>query len=508
MPSNLRSSIRHVDYKVQLTPRGRGWQRRHGVWLGIAISAAAGALIAAYSGLPGSDGSPAASSASNSQADAGFQRERRVITLPAPGHALPASISELPGGDSSSDPAHAEQPPEPQRELEDGLVLGVPEGDVTPDERETGQAGQSDAYDWHDVTVERGDSLAGIFSSLGLSATDLHHLVQGEEGERLARIKPGQELQIGVDDDRVEELVLHEDRLTAIRYRRDGDSFTQEREQQEPERRTRHAEGTIERSLFLAGQRAGLSDRLIMELTDIFAWDIDFMLDIRQGDQFYVIYEELYHEDEHIGDGRILAAEFNNREEPHRAVHFEDPDGRSDYYTPEGRSVRRAFIRTPVEFTRISSHFGPREHPVLHTRRQHKGVDYAAPTGTPIKAAGDGVVTHVGRKGGYGKAVQLKHGQRYSTLYAHMSRTANLSVGQRVEQGKTIGYVGQSGFATGPHLHYEFLVDGQHKDPVKVDLPEAEPIDPEYRQAFERAATPLLARLDNLRETHLAQRDE
>jgi murein DD-endopeptidase MepM/ murein hydrolase activator NlpD len=248
-----------------------------------------------------------------------------------------------------------------------------------------------------------------------------------------------------------------------------------------------------------------------MELAAIFGWDVDFALDIRAGDRFGLIQEELYAEDgSKLADGAILAASFTNQGKSFHAVRFTDPSGYASYFTPDGFSMRKAFLRSPVDFRRISSRFrGSRYHPVLGVKRPHKGVDYAAATGTPVKAAGDGKVVHLARKGGYGKTVILQHGGRYRTLYAHLSKYARgLKNGQRVRQGQTIGHVGATGLATGPHLHYEFLVDGVHRNPLTVDLPKADPIDPKLLPDFRTAAAPLLAQLATHEQTLVAQNRE
>jgi murein DD-endopeptidase MepM/ murein hydrolase activator NlpD len=249
-----------------------------------------------------------------------------------------------------------------------------------------------------------------------------------------------------------------------------------------------------------------MPDKLTMNLAGIFAWDIDFVLDIRRGDDFFILFEEIYQDGKFITDGEIVAAEFNNNGRTFRAVRFIDESGRSDYFTPDGRSVRKAFIRAPVDFTRISSSFNPRrKHPILNKIRAHRGVDYAAPRGTPIKAAGDGKVIFRGRKGGYGNAVILQHGGNISTLYGHMSKFANSSrIGRRVKQGQTIGYVGSTGLATAAHLHYEYRLNGVHRNPRTVKLPQAEPIKDEYRQDFLTAAGPILAELDRYKRTQIA----
>jgi murein DD-endopeptidase MepM/ murein hydrolase activator NlpD len=270
--------------------------------------------------------------------------------------------------------------------------------------------------------------------------------------------------------------------------------------------RITHASGVIDSSLFLAGQQAGLSDNIIMEMANIFGWDVDFALDIRKGDSFSLLYEERYLDGEKLRDGRILAAEFNNRGQDFQAVLFTDPEGRSQYFSPDGKSMRKAFLRSPVDFRRISSNFQrERYHPVLGERRPHRGVDYAAATGTPIKAAGDGRVIFRGKQGGYGNTVILQHGNNITTLYAHMSRfQKGVTNGTRVRQGQVIGYVGMTGLATGPHLHYEFRINGVHQNPLTVKLPDAEPIPSKYAEQFREQTLPLLAQLDHLNRVQVA----
>lgn len=358
----------------------------------------------------------------------------------------------------------------------------------------------ADTADWETVTVKRGDSMALIFSRLGLNAADLHSIMQlGDATASLRRIMPGQELRFLIDDGKLQALQYDPDTHHTLHIERDENSFLADVIEAELTTRTRVAVATINSSLFLAGQRAGLSDNLIMQLVALYGWDIDFALDIRNGDQFSVIFQESYRNGVKVKDGPILAAEFTNRGRDLRAVRYTHEDGSVDYYSDNGDSMRKAFIRTPLDVYRISSHFGPRRHPVLHNMRMHRGVDYAAPTGTPIKAAGDGRIAHLGRKGGYGNTIILRHGGRYSTLYAHMSRFAKgLKNGNSVKQGQIIGYVGATGMATGPHLHYEFQVDGVHKDPLKVELPQAESIPKEQLATFKSRIRPLLAELDTL----------
>ena len=245
-----------------------------------------------------------------------------------------------------------------------------------------------------------------------------------------------------------------------------------------------------------SSQAVGLNYRLVEKLVDIFGWDIDFAMDVRANDQFRIVYEKKYKDGKLVELGDILVAEFINKGKTYRAVRYIDPDGRTSYYNPQGRNLAQAFIRTPVKFTRISSKFNlKRRHPILHKIRAHKGVDYAAPTGTPVKATGNATVEFVGRKGGYGKVVILKHRKNYTTLYAHLSRFGKIKKGQQVRQGQVIGFVGQTGLASGPHLHYEFRINGKHRDPLKVKLPKGNPIVKKYKQDFSQHSQKMLALL-------------
>ena len=360
----------------------------------------------------------------------------------------------------------------------------------------------------HRVTVNSGDSLYLIFKRLGLSQRDLALMTGLKPLKRkLARIAPGQEIELYVDtESRLTRLVHRLDRLRSLNVFRDGDAFAFEEIVEPPEVAIATATGVIDTSLFEAGQEAGLSDRLIMQMAEIFAWDIDFVFDIRAGDRFALVFEEQFKDGEKIGEGPIVAAEFTNRDRRIRAVRYHDPTGRVAYFSPDGRSMRKAFLRTPVNFTRISSRFSSsRKHPILHKVRAHRGVDYAAPRGTAVKASGDGRVVFAGRKGGYGRTIILRHGPVYTTLYAHLSRfSKGIRPGKRVEQGQTIGYVGSTGLSTGPHLHYEFRVQGVHRDPLRVKLPQAAPLPEEYMDDFQSRARPLLARLDLTTRTAVA----
>ena len=368
------------------------------------------------------------------------------------------------------------------------------------------------ALRWESMKVRSGDSLATIFRRAGLTARDVHDVVNaGEPARSLTRIFPGDSINLGLDDSGALQALRYEVNETdTLNVRRDAEGFRAAVDKRTLERRHQQAAAVIETSLYEAAKEAGLEEGMIMELAGIFGWDVDFALDIRQGDSFVVVYDEIYREGEHLRAGDILAAEFVNRGDVFRAVRYTDPEGRTDYFAPDGRSMRKAFLRTPINFARVSSNFNPqRFHPVLGVKRPHMGTDYAARPGTPIKAAGDGRIIHRGRKGGYGRTVILRHGERYTTLYAHMSRyKGGLGVGSRVRQGQVIGYVGASGLATGPHLHYEFRIDGVHRNPRTVKLPDAQPIDARFRADFLAHARQQVAELELISRTRLAMGGE
>jgi murein DD-endopeptidase MepM/ murein hydrolase activator NlpD len=357
------------------------------------------------------------------------------------------------------------------------------------------------------LTIQKGDTLDGLFRKNRLNIGHLAAIAKLEEArQRFRRLKPGDTFEIRHDDGDLISLYSKLDLTSALSIERGADGFAAEIVERPVETRMRKAYGVIDSSLFEAGADAGLTDRTVMNVAGIFAWDVDFVLDIRVGDNFYVLFEEIWQDGEYVTDGEIVAAEFNNNGRTHRAIRFIDDTGRSDYFTPEGLSVRKAFMRAPVDFTRISSNFNPRRrHPILNTIRAHRGVDYAAPRGTPIKAAGDGKVIFRGTKSGYGKTVILQHGGNITTLYAHMSNfAAKAPLGSRVVQGQTIGFVGATGLATANHLHYEYRLNGVHRNPRTVALPQADPIADKYRDAFHTRAAPILEELEQFKRTQLA----
>ena len=367
---------------------------------------------------------------------------------------------------------------------------------LTEEERNTKQT-----IDWQSVTVKSGDSMALIFSRLGLSPSELYNIMTlGKDVARLKKIRPGQIIHFHIVDKKLHGLEYEFDLSNTLSITLHEETFVATVVEHELNTIVKNATADIKDSLFLSAKRAGLSDNLIMQMVAIYGWDIDFALDIRQGDSFTLIYEEKYKDGVKVIDGPIVAAEFTNRNKVIRAIRYAHTDGKIDYYDDNGDAMRKAFLRTPVNFTRISSRFNlKRKHPILNKIRAHRGVDYAAPTGTPIKATGDGTIGFAGRKGGYGKTVILKHGGKYSTVYAHLHKYANgVRKGKRVKQGQIIGYVGKSGLATGPHLHYEFRIHGVHRNPLTVELPHVESIGKEEMPAFQEAITPMLAELDRI----------
>ena len=356
---------------------------------------------------------------------------------------------------------------------------------------------------WQTAKVRSGDSIARIFKRLGFSAQETYAVstAQGEYSKLLMKINVGDTLRIASND---------ENKVTALEYplsKTDtlyinlvGDKFQSHKESKTVEIRQAFAHGTITSSFWNAGTLAGLTDSQIINFANIFGWDIDFALDLRAGDSFHMIYEKRYIEGEYIGTGNILAAEFINQDEPFQAVRFTD----DEYYTPDGKSMRKAFLRAPVNFKYISSSFKrKRFHPVQKRWKAHRGVDYAAKTGTPVVAAGNGKVTHSTYNKYNGNYVFIQHGNGIVTKYLHFSKRA-VKKGQRVKQGQLIGKVGATGLAAGPHLHYEFLLNGVHRNPRTVKLPDAKPIAKKYKTEFSALAKKRIQTLSSSKNAMLS----
>ena len=355
-----------------------------------------------------------------------------------------------------------------------------------------------------DYVIKRNDTLEHVFRQLKVNLNDLAAIrALPDVRHALDVLRPGDSLSLTHVDGVLQSLKRRLSNTEMLTVSRDAGGFKSATINTPLNIKVATVHGVVDSSLYAAAHNAGLSADVIMRMAnDIFGWDIDFALDIRSGDEFTITYEQQFRDNQYLGDGRILAAEFINDHRAYRAIRYESGDGKiSNYFTPEGRSMRKQFLRAPVDFTHISSRFSlARLHPILNTIRAHKGIDYAAPTGTPIKASGDGRVEFIGVKGGYGNVIILDHGAGITTLYGHLSRFAGIRNGTRVTQGQTIGFVGHSGAATGPHLHYEYRVNGIYKDPRTVVLPDASPIPMSYLAEFHLDADAQLAALDRSKE--------
>ncbi len=353
---------------------------------------------------------------------------------------------------------------------------------------------------WQTVKIKEKDTLSKIFTRLGVSTKDIHEIMTSDPASKpLAGLKPGQTLKVHINEEQqVEGLTLEMAPGNTLYVWRKEEGFQIEQKVVPLEKKLAFGKGEIQNSLFSAGKRAGLDHQVLSQMVEIFGWNIDFALDLQPNDTFRVLYEEKCLDGERIQTGNILAAEIVNGGKKHQAVRYQDKKaGLSGYYTPEGYGMHQAFLRAPLNFTRISSHFGNRHHPILHRLRNHKGTDYSAPHGTPVQATGDGKVIFMGKRGGYGNVVELQHGARYSTLYAHLSRfPKNLRNGAEVKQGQVIGFVGHTGLATGDHLHYEFRIGGIHHNPLTVALPRKNSIPAKQKPHFIAHAKEMLHLLD------------
>lgn len=396
----------------------------------------------------------------------------------------------------------------PQNEIISAPMKTVVEEIALPS---TTQTVGSPAVFWRNERVQRGDTVAEQLRRLNIEdAAAAEYLRRDQAAESFRQLAVGKAVQAETDAD---------GNLLALRYLSNSNSqiviekisggFKTSVLPAQLEQRVFMRTGEIKSTLFEATDEAGVPDAAANQLAEIFGGDIDFHRDLRKGDTFSVTYEMTYSNGEPVRVGRIQAAEFINQGKSYRVVYFQTDSSHGDYYTPDGKSVRKAFLRSPLEFSRVSSGFSlSRFHPVLNTWRSHKGVDYAAPTGTKVKVTADGTVSFLGKQGGYGNVVMVNHQGRYSTVYGHLSRFAGgLHRGQRVGQGEVVGYVGMTGLATGPHLHYEFRIDGEQRDPLRVALPDSTPIPVSQRTAFQQATRSLTDSLSLLRNTSLAKLD-
>ena len=360
----------------------------------------------------------------------------------------------------------------------------------------------------HEERFERGDTFASLLARLGVDSAAAVQLVrQHGKSKPFRSLRPGMTVQAETTDfGALLALRFVSGRDAILGFEREGDGF---RVLDEPARLARQVilkSGEIRSSLFAAADEVEMPDAITMQIADIFSGDVDFQRDLRKGDRFAVVYEAFHHNGRLLKSGRVLAAEFVNNKKALRAVWFDDVEqGRGGYYAPDGKNLRKAFLRSPLEFSRVTSGFAMRFHPILQQWRAHNGVDYGAPTGTRVRATADGVVDFAGQQGGYGNVVILRHHGGITTAYAHLSGFASdMRRGSRVTQGDTVGFVGASGWATGPHLNYEFRVNNQHRNPLTVAMPAAEPVPTERMVAFTAAVRRLTGQLELLADVRLA----
>ncbi len=362
----------------------------------------------------------------------------------------------------------------------------------------------------HKIRIRKNESLSTALGSLDISPSTTYEIGRLKNSNLLTNLNVGDELNIWVDKDHnLQKILYPKSQITSYELVKTSTGYYIQEHKAQIEIRTESVAGTINGAFYLAAQKAGLSARSIMNLADLFAWDIDFGRELRDGDVFKVIYEAKYLEGKYIGDGDILAAQIitEKGQNAHNAFIMRDDGKVTGYYDENGKNLKKAFLRSPVDYVRITSRFTPRRfHPILKKWRSHRGVDYGGPIGTPIHVTGSGKIIYQGWGPGYGRHIKVQHAGKYITVYGHLSKFGKFKKGNYVTQGETIGYLGMSGLATGPHLHYEFRINGKHVDPLTVRFPAAGPIDKKYRAAFKKQTHLLLAQLDRLdSNTYLAR---
>ncbi len=352
----------------------------------------------------------------------------------------------------------------------------------------------------HIIFVERNNTLIELLDEAGLSNRYIRALIKASGSEKLANLKTGDKLEVEINKDQIpKNIFLTSDGLNGINASFENGLFSISTVSKQPDVLERFASVEIKESLYESALKSGIPDSVIMDMVYIFGWDIDFIFDIRPGDSFDILYEEYFLMGNKVKNGDIKAARFKRGKKVYTAVRYFLENGQKEFFSIRGKNVEKAFLRSPVEFSYISSKYNlKRMHPILNKIKAHTGVDYAAPTGTPVRTTGDGTVAFRGNNGGYGKLIEIKHSEDYSTRYAHLSRyKKNLKVGDKVFQGEVIGYVGSTGRSTGPHLHYEFRVNGMHTDPLTVKLPAAKPINKKEKNSFLKVAIEAMNKMDD-----------
>lgn len=365
--------------------------------------------------------------------------------------------------------------------------------------------------EWQTIKPRPGDSMAIIFNRLGLSAKNLHAVLdKNPHSKALTAIKPTQQLQFLINKGQLEKLIIPMNDIQTLIITRDGKKYKTKVESKKMTTQNQYVTATVQGSLYTTAQKLRIPSKLVRQMTTVLSKEIDFARSIRSGDQFSMVYEAYYVEDKLVGIGDILAVSFTNKGKTSRAIRHTKSNGEVEYFTPQGTSFKKAFSRYPIRFSHISSTFSSsRYHPILHYKRAHKGLDLAAPIGTPIQATGDGVIEQIGRHNGYGNMIKIKHDSKFSTLYGHMLRfQKGLSKGSRIKRGQVIGYVGQTGLATGPHCHFELHVYNQPRNPSTIPIPTAASVPAREMASFKAKSQTLFARLKLFEEAHLASKNK
>ena len=386
---------------------------------------------------------------------------------------------------------------------EDDVIIGFRELALPKHALQTyaGTVDENNSSKWTTYQVKSYDNLTNIFYKLGHQST-LKTLQKDKALKKeLKSLKKGSIVRASANSDGdLSELVFTHDKKNSYVITLNDDKYTGKWKKNIFEVRQSRASFTIKNGLFFDGKKAGVANKIIKQVVKVFDWDIDFSHDVRVGDEVTAVFEEIYHDGDKVADQNLLAAEFINKGKEFRAIRFTNKDNKTDYFTPQGREMKKAFIRTPIAHARVSSHFNPgRFHPKLHKIRAHKGTDFAARSGTPIMATGNGTIKSIGRKGGYGRTIVIQHREGYTTVYAHMSKyKKKLKLGAKVYQGDVIGYVGSSGLATGPHLHYEFRRNNTPIDSMKASLPNSMSLSRSELKDFRNSAYNLVLQLNVL----------
>lgn len=363
--------------------------------------------------------------------------------------------------------------------------------------------------EWQIVTPRPGDSMAAIFNRLGLSAKNLHEVLdKNPHAKVLTAIKPNQQFQFLINKNRLEKLIIPVNNMQTLTIYRKDQSYKTQIDLKKMTSQEHYITATVKGSLYNTSQKLNIPAKLVRQMIEILNKEVDFSRAIRAGDQFSMVYEAHYVDDKLVETGDILAVSYTNRGKTYQAIRHTNSNGDHEYFTPKGTSFKKAFTRYPIKYSHISSTFTvSRYHPILHYKRAHKGIDLAAPIGTPILATGDGVIEVIDRHNGYGNMIKIKHDQKFSTIYGHMLRfQKGLSKGSKVKRGQVIGYVGQTGLATGPHCHYELHVNNQPRNPTTIPLPTASPVPAHEMLAFKTRTNTLLARLKLFEEANLASK--